>query len=81
MSHDTHSKTQTARLKYHAVVETVLILALAVYFFLAESHIVGDDIVFTAIGAALMVVATFWTLTTTSDLIGVVAERRNIRNR
>ncbi len=81
MSHDTHSKTQTARLKYHAVVETVLILALAVYFFLAESHIVGDDIVFTAIGAALMVVATFWTLTTTSDLIGVVVERRNIRNR
>ncbi|MGP4844487.1 hypothetical protein ACTXGQ_10180 [Marinobacter sp. 1Y8] len=80
MSHVTPGTAKTSRLKYHAVIETVLILALAVYFFLAESRIVGDDIAFTAIGASLMVVATFWTLTTTSDLIGVVAERRNVRN-
>lgn len=72
MSDDTGS---IVKLKSHILVEVVLVLALAVYFVLAESHVVGASVLFTAVGAGLMALVTFWTLNTAGDLIELVARR------
>lgn len=64
-------------LKSHIAVEILLVAALVVYFILAESRVVGSDMLFTAVGSVLMAVATFWTLNTVGDVIEVVAARRS----
>ncbi len=51
----------------------VLVVALAVYMMVARSEMVGDDFSFTVIGAALMVLVTYWTLTTLRDGLEVIA--------
>ncbi|TBW53737.1 hypothetical protein EZI54_14675 [Marinobacter halodurans] len=70
MSDDTG---RIVKLKSHIVIEVLLVVALAAYFALAESRIVGADMTFTAFGAALMALVTFWTLNTVGDVIEVVA--------
>lgn len=65
------------RLQSHAIVEALLVLALAVYLLIARSELVGDDFAFTVIGAALMVVVTYWTLNTLRDGLEVLAQRVN----
>lgn len=80
MSDDTGSSIKLKShlaLKSHIVVEVLLIAALVVYFVLAESRVVGSDMLFTAVGSVLMAVATFWTLNTVGDVMEVVAERRS----
>lgn len=61
--------------RLHAVVEIVLLATLAGYFLLAGNQSVGDDLVFTVIGAALMAAASFWTLNTIKDGLELVAAR------
>lgn len=65
------------RLQSHVVVEALLVLALAVYLFIARSEMVGDDFSFTVIGAALMVMVTYWTLNTLRDGLEVLALKVN----
>ncbi|PAV25044.1 hypothetical protein C8D92_10387 [Tamilnaduibacter salinus] len=66
----------TDRLKLDAITNGLLVVALALYFFFARGQQVGDDLTFTALGATLMVFATFAVLHTAQDLIGLVARRR-----
>ena len=56
-------------------------LALAVYLFIARSQMVGDDLSFTVIGAALMVLVTYWTLNTLRDGLEVLALKVNSSQR
>jgi len=69
------------RLQSHAIVEVLLVLALAVYLFIARSQMVGDDLSFTVIGAALMVLVTYWTLNTLPDGLEVLALKVNSSQR
>ncbi|MGO1692409.1 MAG: hypothetical protein ACTHY7_05270 [Marinobacter sp.] len=55
------------KLRSHFVVEIVLIAVLAMYMVLAKGQVVGDDLVFTVIGAGLMALVTYWTLYTLRD--------------
>ena len=61
------------RLQSHAIVEVLLVLALAVYLFIARSQMVGDNYSFTVIVGALMVLVTYWTLNTLRDGLEVLA--------
>ena len=69
------------RLQSHAIVEVLLVLALAVYLLVARSQMVGDDFSFTVIGAALMVLVTYWTLNTLRDGLEVLALKVNSSQR
>ncbi|WP_040474662.1 hypothetical protein [Marinobacter algicola] len=69
------------RLQSHAIVEVLLVLALAVYLLIARSQMVGDDLSFTVIGAALMVLVTYWTLNTLRDGLEVLALKVNSSRR
>ncbi|MDX1550993.1 MAG: hypothetical protein R3198_00090 [Marinobacter sp.] len=64
-----------ARFQTHAIVEIVLLLVLVAYMALAQSRMVGDDFAFTVVGAALMVLVTYWTLNTLRDGLEVIAVR------
>lgn len=64
-----------ARFQTHAIVEVVLLLVLFAYMALAQSRMVGDDFSFTVVGAALMVLVTYWTLNTLRDGLEVIAVR------
>ncbi|HEY9119259.1 MAG TPA: hypothetical protein VIN33_05850 [Marinobacter sp.] len=64
-----------ARLQTHAIVEVVLVLVLLAYMALAQSRMVGADFYFTVVGAALMVLVTYWTLNTLRDGLEVIALR------
>lgn len=64
-----------ARFRIHAIVEVVLLLALLAYMFLAQNRIVGADFSFTVMGAALMVLVTYWTLNTLRDGLEVIVVR------
>ncbi|MBL3556309.1 MULTISPECIES: hypothetical protein [Marinobacter] len=64
-----------ARFQIHAIVEVVLLLVLVAYMALAQSRMVGDDFSFTVVGAALMVLVTYWTLNTLRDGLEVIAVR------
>lgn len=66
---------KTATLRMHAVVEIVLLVALAAWFLLAGNQPVGEDLVFTVVGAGLMAAASFWTLNTIKDGLELVAIR------
>lgn len=67
----------TDRLKLDAVTNGLLVVALAIYFFFARGQQVGDDLTFTALGASLMVFATFAVLHAARDLIGLAARRHS----
>lgn len=69
------------RLQSHAIVEVLLVLALAVYLFIARSQMVGDNFSFTVIGAALMVLVTYWTLNTLRDGLEVLVPKVNSSQR
>lgn len=64
-----------ARFQTHAIVEVALLLVLFAYMALAQSRMVGDDFSFTVVGAALMVLVTYWTLNTLRDGLEVIALR------
>lgn len=57
------------------IVEIALVAALAIYMVLAQDKTVGDDLSFTAAGAALMALATCWTLHTLKDGLQFLALR------
>lgn len=63
------------RFRFHFVVEVVLIAALAVYMVLAKEQVVGDDLVFTVVGAGLMALLSYWTLYTLRDGLEIIALR------
>ncbi|RBW52025.1 hypothetical protein [Marinobacter sp. F3R11] len=63
------------KFQFHFVVEVLLIAVLAMYMVLAKEYVVGDDLAFTVIGAGLMALITYWTLSTLRDGIEVLALR------
>ncbi|MGO1499691.1 MAG: hypothetical protein ACTHWH_00225 [Marinobacter sp.] len=67
----------SARNKFrsHFVVEIVLIAVLAMYMVLAKGQVVGDDLVFTVVGAGLMALVTYWTLYTLRDGLEMIVLR------
>ncbi|GAA3567336.1 hypothetical protein J2887_20035 [Marinobacter sp. CA1] len=67
-------ESRSAR-KFHSdlFVEIVLLVALAAYLILAQNQGVGDDLTFTVIGAGLMALISYWTLTTVRDGLELVA--------
>ncbi|MFT7337729.1 MAG: hypothetical protein ACI92B_001053 [Marinobacter maritimus] len=52
------------KFRFHFAVEIILVAALAIYMVLAQGQVVGDDLAFTVIGAGLMALVTYWTLST-----------------
>lgn len=66
------------KLRSHLFVEAFLVVALVVYMVLAKSYEVGADLAFTAVGAGLMALVTYWTLSTVRDGIEVIANRANV---
>lgn len=63
------------KFRFHFVVEILLIAALAMYMVLAKEQVVGDDLAFTVIGAGLMALVTYWTLSTLRGGLEVIALR------
>lgn len=65
----------SARNKFrsHFFVEIALIAILAMYMVLAKGQVVGEDLVFTVIGAGLMALVTYWTLHTLRDGLEIIA--------
>lgn len=59
----------------HILIEIALIVALAVYMVLAREQPVGDNLIFTVTGAALMALVSYWTLHTIRDALEVVVDR------
>ncbi|WP_372965785.1 hypothetical protein [Marinobacter sp.] len=57
------------------VVEIALVVAVAVYLIMAKGQAVGESLSFTVVGAALMVLATYWTLHTARKGLEVIALR------
>lgn len=70
-------KSGSARRKFqiHFFVEVMLIAALTVYMVLAKGRVVGDDLVFTVVGAGLMALVSYWTLHTLRDGLEVLVLR------
>ena len=66
-----------ARNKFRSdfIVEIALIVAVAVYMVMAQGQVVGENLSFTVAGAALMALATYWTLHTIRDGLEVIALR------
>ncbi|MCK5887956.1 MAG: hypothetical protein KAG70_15830 [Alcanivorax sp.] len=66
-----------ARNKFRSdfIVEIALIYAVAVYLVMAQGQVVGENLSFTDTGAALMALATYWTLHTIRDGLEVIALR------
>ncbi|MDN6320073.1 MAG: hypothetical protein L0J77_09925 [Marinobacter sp.] len=71
MSVDSGSARNKFRSRF--VVEIVLIAVLAIYMALAKGQVVGEDLVFTVIGAGLMALVTYWTLHTLRDGLEIIA--------
>lgn len=64
----------TARkLRSHLIVEIILLATLVGYMVFAKGRAVGDDLVFTVVGAILMALASYWTLNTFRDALELVA--------
>ncbi|SDW74812.1 hypothetical protein [Marinobacter mobilis] len=57
------------------LVEVVLLLAMVGYFVGTASQSVGENISVTAIGAGLMALLSWWTLTTVSDGLELLVSR------
>lgn len=66
------------KLRSHLFIEACLVVALVVYMVLAKSYEVGADFAFTAVGAGLMALVTYWTLTTLRDGIELIANRAKV---
>lgn len=66
------------KLRSHLFVEGILVLALVVYMVLAKNYAVGADFAFTAVGAGLMALVTYWTLTTVRGGIEMIANRAKV---
>lgn len=66
-----------ARNKFRSdfIVAIALIVAVAVYLVMAQGQVVGENLSFTVTGAALMALATYWTLHTIRDGLEVIALR------
>ncbi len=79
MSDDAGSASR--KFRSHALIELALIVALGLYLFAAKEQVVGDNLVFTVTGAALMALVTYWTLNTLRDGLEVIALRvRHVRH-
>jgi hypothetical protein len=67
----------SARNKFRSdfMVELALIVAVVVYLMMAQGQAVGENLSFTVVGAALMALATYWTLHTVRDGLEVIALR------
>ncbi len=63
------------KFRFHFAVEIVLVAVLAIYMMLAKGRVVGDDLVFTVIGAGLMALVTYWTLSTLRDGLNMLVLR------
>ncbi len=57
------------------IVEIALVIAVAVYFAMAQGQSVGENLTFTMVGVGLMAVATYWTLHTARKGLEVIALR------
>lgn len=69
------------KFRFHFVIEIVLIAVLAIYMVLAKGQVVGDDFVFTVVGAGLMALVTYWTLHTLRDgLEMIVLKARTLKH-
>lgn len=73
MSDESGSARNTFR--FHFAVEIVLLAVLAMYMVLAKGQVVGDDFVFTVVGAGLMALVTYWTLYTLRDGLEMIVLR------
>ena len=79
MSDDAGSASR--KFRSHVLIELALIVALGLYLFAAKEQVVGDNLVFTVTGAALMALVTYWTLNTLRDGLEVIALRvRHVRH-
>ena len=79
MSDDAGSASR--KFRSHVLIELALIVALGLYLFAAREQVVGEDLVFTVTGAALMALVTYWTLNTLRDGLEVIALRvRHVRH-
>lgn len=79
MSDDAGSASR--KFRSHALIELALIVALGLYLFAAKEQVVGENLVFTVTGAALMALLTYWTLNTLRDGLEVIALRvRHVRH-
>jgi len=63
------------KFRSHVIIELALIAALAMYMVLAQEKPVGEDLIFTVVGAGLMALVTYWTLNTLRDGLEVIALR------
>ncbi|PCM44178.1 hypothetical protein [Marinobacter sp. ANT_B65] len=63
------------KFQFHFVVEIFLIALLAIYMVLGKEYVVGDDLAFTVVGAGLMALVTYWTLSTLRDGLEVLVLR------
>ena len=69
------------KFRSHVLIELALIVALGLYLFAAKEQVVGENLVFTVTGAALMALVTYWTLNTLRDGLEVIALRvRHVRH-
>jgi hypothetical protein len=73
MSDDAGSASR--KFRSHALIELALIVALGLYLLAAQEQVVGENLVFTVTGAALMALVTYWTLNTLRDGLEVIALR------
>ncbi len=79
MSDDAGSASR--KFRSHVLIELALIVALGLYLFAAKEQVVGENLVFTVTGAALMALVTYWTLNTLRDGLEVIALRvRHVRH-
>ncbi len=63
------------KFRAHVIIELALIAALALYMVVAQAKPVGEDLIFTVVGAGLMALVTYWTLNTLRDGLEVIALR------
>ena len=79
MSDDAGSASR--KFRSHVLIELALIVALGLYLFATKEQVVGENLVFTVTGAALMALVTYWTLNTLRDGLEVIALRvRHVRH-
>ena len=73
MSDDAGSASK--KFRTHALIELALIVALGLYLLVAQGQVVGENLLFTVVGAALMALMTYWTLNTLRDGLEVIVLR------
>lgn len=73
MSDDAGSASK--KFRTHALIELALIVALGLYLLVAQGQVVGENLLFTVVGAALMALMSYWTLNTLRDGLEVIVLR------